>query len=164
MAKKFGLTWWGNEWLRSLTHIDCENRIPRGATYARNGYVEEIKLVGNRIKAKVLGHSYRPYSVSISVPAFTESEVNVLMDRLMAHPELISSLVNRVLDPEILTIAKECNLKIFPERWSDLRMKCSCPDWAVPCKHLAAVVYMFSREIDNNPFIAFLMHNVDLLA
>ena len=64
MAKKFGLTWWGNEWLRSLTHIDCENRIPRGATYARNGYVEEIKLVGNRIKAKVLGHSYRPYSVS----------------------------------------------------------------------------------------------------
>lgn len=164
MAKKFGLTWWGNEWLRSLTHIDCENRIPRGATYARNGYVEEVKLVGNRIKAKVLGHSYRPYSVSISIPAFTESEVNLLMDGLMEHPELISSLVNRVLDPEILTIAKECNLKIFPERWSDLRMKCSCPDWAVPCKHLAAVVYMFSREIDNNPFIAFLMHNVDLLA
>lgn len=164
MARKFGMTWWGNEWLRSLTHIDYENRIPRGAAYARNGNVDEIKLVGNNIKAKVFGHSSRPYSVSIVVPSFTEVEINLLMDRLMLHPELISSLVNRVLEPEILAVAKECNLKIFPERWSDLSMNCSCPDWAVPCKHLAAVVYMFSREIDNNPFLVFLMHKVDLLA
>lgn len=164
MARKFGMTWWGNEWLRSLTHIDYENRIPRGAAYARNGNVDEIKLVGNNIKAKVFGHSSRPYSVNIVVPSFTEVEINLLMDRLMLHPELISSLVNRVLEPEILAVAKECNLKIFPERWSDLSMNCSCPDWAVPCKHLAAVVYMFSREIDNNPFLVFLMHKVDLLA
>ncbi|MBK6818602.1 MAG: SWIM zinc finger family protein [Bacteroidetes bacterium] len=31
-------------------------------------------------------------------------------------------------------------------------MQCSCPDWAVPCKHLAAVIYKISAEIDNNPF------------
>ena len=42
-------------------------------------------------------------------------------------------------------------------------MQCSCPDWAVPCKHLAAVIYMMSREIDNNPFLVFTIHNVDLL-
>lgn len=37
MAKGFGNTWWGSRWLLSLTHIDYENRIPRGATYARAG-------------------------------------------------------------------------------------------------------------------------------
>jgi len=42
-------------------------------------------------------------------------------------------------------------------------MQCSCPDWAVPCKHLAAVIYMISREIDNNPFLVFEIHNVNLL-
>ena len=38
MANNFGKTWWGEAWLRSLTHIDYGNRIPRGARYARNGY------------------------------------------------------------------------------------------------------------------------------
>lgn len=42
-------------------------------------------------------------------------------------------------------------------------MQCSCPDWAVPCKHLASVVYKVSAEIDNNPFLVFSLHNVDLL-
>lgn len=42
-------------------------------------------------------------------------------------------------------------------------MQCSCPDWAVPCKHLAAVIYMISREIDNNPFLVFEMHGVNLM-
>lgn len=81
----------------------------------------------------------------------------------MERPGLISRLLNRELAPEVLDIARKCGLKIFPERWSDLKMQCNCPDWAVPCKHLAAVVYMFSREIDNNPFIVFRMHNFDLL-
>lgn len=51
MAKGFGNTWWGSRWLLSLTHIDYENRIPRGATYARAGAVREIKVKGNFITA-----------------------------------------------------------------------------------------------------------------
>lgn len=164
MAVKLGNTWWGNEWLRSLSHIDYENRIPRGATYARSGKVREIKIDGNLIKARVAGSSPRPYSVSVTVPLFLESEKNRLMDELMRYPGVISRLLNRELAPEILRIADACGLKIFPKRWTDFKMDCNCPDWAVPCKHLAAVVYMVSREIDNNPFLVFEMHGMDLLA
>ncbi|MBJ7428443.1 MAG: SWIM zinc finger family protein, partial [Bacteroidia bacterium] len=35
-------------------------------------------------------------------------------------------------------------LKVFPKQWTDFKMQCSCPDWAVPCKHLAAVIYKVS--------------------
>ena len=42
-------------------------------------------------------------------------------------------------------------------------MQCSCPDWAVPCKHLASVIYKLSAEIDNNPFLVFELHRVDLI-
>lgn len=42
-------------------------------------------------------------------------------------------------------------------------MVCNCPDWAVPCKHLAAVIYQVSTEIDNNPFLVFTLHAVDLI-
>lgn len=163
MAQKFGNTWWGSEWLRSLSHIDYENRIPRGAAYARKGNVKEIKLKDNIITAKVAGSRPTPYKVSIIVPPFSSKQADILIRALMARPGLISRLINRELDPEVLDIARKCGLKIFPERWSDLKMQCNCPDWAVPCKHLAAVVYMFSREIDNNPFIVFQMHKIDLL-
>ena len=75
MAQQFGNTWWGNEWLRSLTHIDYENRIPRGARYARNGSVREIQLQGNVISAKVQGSRPRPYRVKITVPKFSEATI-----------------------------------------------------------------------------------------
>lgn len=163
MAQKFGQTWWGAEWLRSLSHIDYENRIPRGATYARKGAVESLKLNGNIISAKVAGSRPRPYSVKIAVPTFTPRQVDELMTQLMQYPGIISNLMKRELDPEILAIAEDCGLQIFPRRWDNLKMNCNCPDWAVPCKHLAATVYMFSREIDNNPFIMFEMHGIDLL-
>ena len=44
MSKHFGKTWWGEHWLRSLDNIDYDNRLPRGASYARNGYVKEVKI------------------------------------------------------------------------------------------------------------------------
>ena len=164
MAQTFGKTWWGSEWLKALTHIDYANRIPRGARYARNGAVQSIEVKGNVIYARVSGSRPTPYKVIICVPTFSEKDIDRLIDRLMQQPVLISKLLNRELDPGILLVAKQLGLQVFPHRWSDLQMKCSCPDWAVPCKHLAAVIYMMSREIDNDPFLVFSMHGVDLTA
>lgn len=51
------------------------------------------------------------------------------------------------------TGAKGIGLKVFPRQWTDVKRQCCCPDLAVPCKHLAAVIYQLSAEIDNNPFL-----------
>lgn len=163
MTESYGKTWWGNHWLKSLDHIDYENRIPRGATYARQGKVKEIKIKGNVITAKVAGSRPRPYSVTLIVPPFFEEQIRQLMQSVVEYPALISKLLNRELDPDILSIAESCGLKVFPRQWTDFKMQCNCPDWAVPCKHLAAVIYILSREIDNNPFLVFEMHNVNLI-
>ena len=163
MAIKFGRTWWGEHWLRSLENVDYDNRLPRGASYARNGYVKDIKIKGNQISSKVAGSRPRPYNVNIIVPPFFENQIELLIEEVVKRPALISKLLNRELDPEILSIAEKQGLKVFPRQWTDFKMQCSCPDWAVPCKHLASVIYMISREIDNNPFMVFQIHNVDLL-
>jgi len=165
MARQiFGKTWWGSEWLKSLTHIDYANRIPRGSAYAKKGAVTSIEIKGNVISARVSGSRSTPYKVTIKVPAFDKEQTDLLMQKLMEQSALISKLLNRELDPEIFYIAKRIGLNLFPQRWSDLSMNCSCPDWAVPCKHLAAVIYVMSREIDNDPFLVFSLHGVDLLA
>lgn len=164
MSKYFGKSWWGQQWLNSLSNIDYSNRLPRGSAYARNGSVVSVSVEENAIKAKVLGSRSSPYDVTIIIPPFFEPEIKKLIKAIAAKPVIISRLLNRELDPELLNIAEENGLRIFPRQWSDLKMQCSCPDWAVPCKHLAAVVYKISAEIDNNPFLVFRLHRVDLVA
>jgi len=164
MSKDFGLTWWGQKWLESLTKIDYENRIPRGARYARNGSVLSVKFdKEGTIKARVQGTRATPYSIKITIPQFDDKQKNDLVDAVMASPSLVAGLLNRELGEEILAIADRLKMKVFPSSWRDLGMNCSCPDWAVPCKHIAAVIYKLSQEIDNDPFLVFTMHGLDLL-
>ncbi|MFN0201547.1 MAG: SWIM zinc finger family protein [Bacteroidia bacterium] len=164
MANEFGKTWWGAEWLKALSKIDYSNRLPRGASYARKGSVKSIDISGNQIKARVAGSRPTPYKITISVPSFKEDAAKKFMSVLAKKPALISKLLNRELAPGVSIIAEKQGLKVFPTKWSDLDMECSCPDWAVPCKHLAAVIYKVSMEIDNNPFLIFSLHNLNLLA
>jgi len=163
MGTAFGKTWWGEQWLQSLNNIDYSNRLPRGASYARKGAVEKIKITGNHISAKVQGSRPRPYSVNLIMPPFFDPELGNFLRDITTRPVIISKLLNRELDPSILPLAEKSGLKVFPKQWNDLKMQCSCPDWAVPCKHLASVIYKVSAEIDNNPFLVFSLHNVDLL-
>lgn len=160
----FGKTWWGEQWLQSLNNIDYGNRLPRGATYARKGAVTAINIHENQIHAKVAGSMIEPYSVTIIIPPFFKPEIALFIEELMKRPVIISKMLNRQLDSEVLEIAEKMQLKVFPKQWTDFKMQCSCPDWAVPCKHLASVIYKLSAEIDNNPFLVFQLHRVDLLA
>ncbi len=159
---EYGQTWWGKQWLGALTAVDWDNRLPRGKTYANKGSVRHFEIGKNQISAKVQGTSM--YRVSIKIPVFSIEQRQNLLNRIAADPVIISALLNRNLDPQILKIAENCGVQVFPRRWDDFSMNCSCPDWAVPCKHLAAVIYIVSREIDKNPFVVFELHGFDLLA
>lgn len=164
MSKHFGKTWWGQQWLNALTNIDYSNRLPRGSAYARKGAVTHLSVTENQIHAMVKGSRPKPYNVTIIVPPFFAPDIKKLIKAIASRPVIIAKLLNRELDPEVLTIAEGLGLKVFPQQWTDFKMQCSCPDWAVPCKHLAAVVYKMSAEIDNNPFLVFQLHGVDLPA
>lgn len=164
MAQQYGKTWWGQKWLQALNNIDYSNRLPRGTSYARKGAVLQIKIDENRIVAKVAGSRPTPYRVDIILPPFFEPELGKFIKAITAQPFIISKLLNRELDPSLLKMAEDAGLKVFPQQWTDFKMQCSCPDWAVPCKHLASVIYKLSEEIDNNPFLVFELHLVDLIS
>ena len=161
---QYGRTWWGAQWLEALSHIDFDNRLPRGRTYANRGAVRDLVIDGGRIQARVQGSRPQPYKVEVIVPPVPPADAERLIERLAADPALIARLLNRELDPAVLGEAQSLKIAVFPSRWSDLTMQCSCPDWAVPCKHLAAVIYLLSQEIDGNPFLVFSLRNLDLPA
>lgn len=115
MAQSFGLTWWGQRWLDSLTHIDFANRIPRGARYARNGSVREVVFdKGGVVKARVKGSRPSPYKIEIKVPQFSEAGKKALVKDLSTHPAILSRLMNNELPQEVLPMAVKCGLKFFP--------------------------------------------------
>lgn len=167
MARKvYGTTWWGKKWLEALTGIDNENRIPRGLSYARNGKVFDldIDLNHHKISAQVTGSYANSYEIEIGFNLVSSERVKAFMDLVAKDLEVVSMLTNRELSPRLFDIATSCNLQIFPTSWRDLHMKCSCPDYAVPCKHLAAVIYEASQLFDANPELIFKLIGIDLQA
>lgn len=160
--EEYGSTWWGAQWLLALTKIDNANRIPRGKSYARNGSVRSLEIDKNSIVGKVIGSYPSPYTVKLSMEEISKAELEKVLSRIEAYPTIISKLQNGKIDPHLLTVCDEENIKIFPAKASDMKMSCSCPDYAVPCKHIAAVIYKVCSEIDNDPFVLFKFRNLDL--
>jgi uncharacterized Zn finger protein/superfamily II DNA or RNA helicase len=162
MRKSYGATWWGKQWLNALNNIDYSNRLPRGRSYANKGAVKQIGIEGNHISAKVAGSRPTPYKVNITIPAFTAHTKARIMEIVTESPILLSRLLNRELPAELYESCRAQGIDLFPATWRDLEGRCSCPDWAVPCKHLAAVLYLIANEIDKNPFLVFELHGFDL--
>ncbi len=160
---KYGQTWWGNNWLNALTNIDWENRLPRGRAYATRGAVREITIDKNRINARVQGRRRSPYKIAIAIPPFTVKEKELLIEKITENTLYVTKLLNRELPSALNDIALDNGIKIFPSSWNDFDMHCSCPDWAVPCKHLASVIYILANEIDKNPFLVFQLHDFDII-
>ncbi|MCW5920710.1 MAG: DEAD/DEAH box helicase [Saprospiraceae bacterium] len=163
-ARAAGSTWWGKQWLEAFNNISDANRLPRGRAYAGNGSVLDIRFSGNKIAAEVQGSRYHPYEINIAIPAFSEKEKQAVAQLVSENPDLLSRLLNRELPPELNDACAREGVQIFPRRWGDLKASCSCPDWAMPCKHLAAIIYVVANEIDKNPFLVFDLHQFDLLA
>lgn len=164
-SKTYGTTWWGQKWLDSLTDIDFSNRIPRGKTYANTGKVTDVEILYDKgmIKAKVKGNCSPFYRVTLTFQRVTESERKAFVNEVNKDMSIVSKLTDRKLDPSLMDIAERCHIKLFPRSWQDIGMKCNCPDFAVPCKHIAAVIYVVSEVIDSNPFIIFSLKGIDLL-
>ncbi len=162
MRKTYGNTWWGQQWLNALNQIDYSNRLPRGRSYANKGAARNIQINKNRISADVKGTRRTPYKVNITIPVFTAHAKARIIELITANPIFLSKLLNRELPNVLNEACRKQGIDIFPHSWNDLDGKCSCPDWAVPCKHMASVLYLIANEIDKNPFIVFELHDFDL--
>ncbi len=49
---------------------------------------------------------------------------------------------------------------LFPQP-REISLRCSCPDWADMCKHVAAVLYGIGARLDHEPELLFLLRHVD---
>src|SRR3990172_7267145 len=159
--RSFGRTWWGNAWVEAMERIDYNtNRLPRGRRYANNGSVKAIDIKDGEVIAKVMGSRPRPYDIKICLKRFNDSQVKRIKGVIENNPAVASELNRGRLPESLLPVLKEEKVNIFPGDWGEITASCSCPDWANPCKHLAAVYYLLANEIDKDPFLIFNLKGV----
>lgn len=156
--KPFGASWWGRAWVEALegrASLD-PNRLPRGRTYARGGAVGELSFGAGEVTAPVQGSRSVPYQVRVRVRPFSEPEWALVFDALAAQIGHAAALLEGELVPEVAGDVRSVGLDLLPGP-GELQPRCSCPDWADPCKHSAAVCYLVADELDRDPFLLFLL-------
>ena len=156
--KPFGATWWGREWVEALQErasLD-PNRLPRGRTYARQGAVGALDVGPGEVTAPVQGSRRTPYQARVRVRVFSEQEWGTVLDALATQAGHAAALLEGELLPEVVGDVRAVGLDLLPGT-GEVQPRCSCPDWADPCKHAAAVCYLVADELDRDPFQLFLL-------
>jgi uncharacterized Zn finger protein len=147
-----GEQWWSQRFISVLESYGMSSRLARGRSYARAGQVLDFELSQGRVTARVQGSRVRPYQVHIGVLPLTTAQWRRVQKRLASQALFRAKLLAGEMPHEIEEVFDDCGTPLFPRVAADLDMRCSCPDWGVPCKHLAAVCYVLAEEFDRDPF------------
>ena len=147
-----GEQWWSRRLIDVLESYGMSGRLARGRSYARAGQVLDFRLTQGKVTARVQGSRARPYEVRIGVLPLTTRQWDRVLARLASQALFRAKLLAGEMPHEIEEVFADCGTPLFPRTAADLDMHCSCPDWEVPCKHLAAVCYVLAEEFDRDPF------------
>lgn len=152
-------TFWGKAWCENLErYSDFANRLPRGRTYVRNGSVIDLQITPGEIKAMVSGSEI--YKVAVKVAPVTKARwQSICKDCAGAIDSLIELLQGRFSKGVMERVCRQ-KTGLFPSP-DEIKLSCSCPDWAEMCKHVAAVLYGIGARIDQQPDLLFRLHEVD---
>jgi uncharacterized Zn finger protein len=158
-GRRIANTFWGKSWCENLErYSDYANRLPRGRTYVRSGCVFDLQIQSGTVNALVSGS--RVYQVEVKVAPIPEQRWKaVCHDCAGAIDSLVELLEGRF---SAVTMERLCRQKtgLFPIP-AEIKLKCSCPDSARMCKHVAAVLYGIGARLDEKPELLFSLRNVD---
>jgi uncharacterized Zn finger protein len=152
---RFVKHWWADRWIAALTPLMDSGRLSRGRSYARQGQVLDIDIAPGRVTARVQGSRRTPYEIDIHLKPLSDDEWGRVFDALAGQAIFAAQLLNGEMPNEVEQVFEAVEAPLFPTTRGDLKTGCSCPDWANPCKHIAAVYYLLGERFDENPFLLF---------
>jgi uncharacterized Zn finger protein len=152
---EFATNWWAQRWIQALEKVVNAGRLNRGRTYARAGQVISLDEVHGAVKARVQGTRPQPYKVTIKLKSLSDQQWNKVIDALAGQALFAAQLLAGEMPQEIDAVFAAAGSSLFPLTEGELETECSCPDWANPCKHVAATHYILAEQLDEDPFLLF---------
>ena len=154
-------SWWGNAWCKNLErYADFASRVDRGKRYVRSGTVVDLQIEKGHVSAKVQGSRKTPYKVEIRISPMSEETCQNIIERCSTKVSTIEQLVSGSFPEELKELFGGHN-GLFPAP-REISFGCSCPDWALMCKHVAAVLYGIGVRLDEDPLLFFELRGIDI--
>jgi uncharacterized Zn finger protein len=150
-----GESWWSRRFLSLLEAFGYGSRLARGRNYARRGQVLELDVAAGEVRAVVQGSRRQPYQVRIGLEPLDDADWRRAEQAMAERALFMARLLAGEMPRQIEEAFEACSLSLFPRSGSDLASGCTCPDWARPCKHVAAVFYLLAEAFDADPFLVF---------
>ena len=146
-------TWWSRRFVEVLESYGLGTRMQRGRRYARSGQVLSLDVHAATIAAQVQGSRRTPYLVTVSLPEPTPAQWQAIDAAMRAKVGFVARLLAGEVPADLEEVFRAAGVALFPGTWKELRARCSCPDWENPCKHIAAVLYVFADQLDTDPWL-----------
>ncbi|WP_089157349.1 SWIM zinc finger family protein [Micromonospora sp. NBS 11-29] len=147
-----GQSWWSRRFVEVLESFALGSRLTRGRAYARRGQVLRLDVSPGRVTADVQGSRPKPYAVRIGLAAYPEKVWRRIEAELAGQAFFSARLLAGDLPAELEELFAAADAPLFPAEIDELDQRCGCPDFAVPCKHLAATFYLLAEAFDADPF------------
>ncbi|MFI6576382.1 SWIM zinc finger family protein [Nocardiopsis sp. NPDC050513] len=147
-------SWWACRFLDGVADGD-PGRLNRGRVYMRQGAVAEVTVDADRatVSADVRGSRARPYRVSLVYQTVEDHRWERILDDLSGDPDAAADLLAGEMPDRIEELFARHGVRLFPDSVDDLELRCTCPDWGYPCKHVAAVLFAFASLLDEDPLL-----------
>lgn len=160
-GRKIVRSFWGEAWCDNLErYSDFSNRLPRGRTYVRNGSVIDLQIKSGKVTALVSGSSL--YTVNVSIATLKAPAWKDIKEDCSQSIASLIDLLQGKFDDGVMQRLTRRDGGLFPQP-SEIKMSCSCPDYAGLCKHIAAVLYGVGARLDKSPELLFTLRAVDHL-
>jgi len=158
-GRKIATSFWGQSWCTNLErYSDYANRLPRGRSYVRNGSVLDLQIAKGEVAALVSGSDLYKIKVTIA-PVAARRWKAICRDCAGSIDSLVELLQGRLAKGVMDRVCREGD-GLFPSP-GEIKLSCSCPDWADMCKHVAAVLYGVGARLDQKPELLFVLRGVD---
>lgn len=158
-GRKIAASFWGKGWCDHLESFsDYDNRLPRGRTYVRNGSVCHLEIQAGKIEAFVSGSDL--YKVAITINTLPPKTWKKIKEKCRGQIGSMLELLQGKLSDNVMMVVSDRKEGLFPQP-GEIELKCSCPDWATMCKHVAAVLYGVGSRLDHHPGLLFLLRGVN---
>jgi len=145
--------WWSQRFVAVLDSYGLGTRMQRGRRYARAGQVLSLEVRPGQLLAQVQGSRRTPYLVTVDPTPVTDTGWATVDAALGARVVFAARLLAGEVPPELEEVFDDVGVALLPRAWSDVRAVCSCPDPENPCKHIAAVLYVFADQLDDDPWL-----------
>jgi uncharacterized Zn finger protein len=145
--------WWSQRLVELLHSYGLGGRMERGRRYARKGQLVDFVVEPGVVTARVQGSRPTPYTVTVAMRPVSDQQWANVEEAMRARVAFAARLLDGEVPPELEQVFGAVDVDLFPARWGDLRAACSCPDTENPCKHVAAVLYVFADRLDDDPWL-----------